>query len=46
MQYLDPGSSSILIQAIIAGAVAVATTVRIYWHRIAGFFGKRSKPGA
>ncbi len=45
-QYLDPGSGSILIQALIAGAVAVATVVKVYWHRILVLFGRRPKSDA
>jgi hypothetical protein len=39
-QYLDPGAGSILIQAILAGIVGIATFTKIYWHKIRGFVSK------
>jgi hypothetical protein len=41
-QYLDPGAGSVIIQAIIAGVVGVATVVKLYWVRIRGLFRGRS----
>lgn len=35
--YLDPGTGSILIQALIAAFAAAALTVRYYWQRITDF---------
>jgi len=32
--YLDPGSGSIVIQAIIGALVGVGITVRVYWEKI------------
>ena len=32
--YLDPGTGSMLIQVIIAGAVGAAFTLKLYWKRI------------
>jgi hypothetical protein len=42
-QYLDPGAGSIIVQAVIAVVIGVSATVRLYWHRISGFLGKRSR---
>ena len=42
-QYLDPGSGSIIVQAVIAVVVGVSATIRLYWHRIAAFRQRRSK---
>lgn len=40
--YLDPGSGSMIVQAII-GAVAVGgLTLKVYWRKIWSFFGKSS----
>jgi hypothetical protein len=39
-QYLDPGTGSIIVQALIAGAVGVLTVARLYWSRIRAFLGK------
>jgi len=32
--YIDPGSGSIIIQAIIGALVGVGITVKIYWYKI------------
>lgn len=37
--YLDPGSGSLILQAIIGGAVAVGVILKTYWHKIRGLFG-------
>lgn len=42
-QYLDPGSGSIIVQALIAGAVASAAGIKLYWGRIASFFARKAK---
>ncbi len=35
--YLDPGTGSIIVQAIVAGIVGIATVTRLYWNRIRTF---------
>ena len=42
-QYLDPGAASIIVQAIIAGVIAVGAGVKLYWSRISGFFSRRRR---
>lgn len=32
--YLDPGTGSMVIQAVIAGVVGVLSLVRVYWHKL------------
>jgi hypothetical protein len=39
--YLDPGTGSIILQAIIGGLAMAAVTARLYWHKILVFFGRR-----
>jgi len=39
-QYMDPGAGSILLQAILAGVVGIATVTKIYWNRIRSFMSK------
>ena len=39
--YLDPGTGSMILQGIIGGLAAVAVVVKLYWHRLLGFFGLR-----
>ena len=41
-QYLDPGAGSVMVQAIIAGVIGVATVVKLYWSKIRGLFRPRS----
>ncbi|MCK4638398.1 MAG: hypothetical protein KAT33_03165 [Bacteroidales bacterium] len=36
--YLDPGTGSIIIQALIAGFVGAAFVIKIYYKRIKDFF--------
>ena len=49
--YIDPGTGSYMVQLIIAGVVAAAVSVRVYFHRIRAalrsiFRGKREGEGA
>ncbi len=39
--YLDPGTGSMILQGIIAGAAIVGFAIKTYWYRILGFFGKK-----
>jgi hypothetical protein len=41
--YIDPGSGSYLIQAIIAGVLGFLFYFKNLWHRIRSFFGKKTK---
>jgi hypothetical protein len=34
VSYIDPGSGSLLLQALAGGAAAVAVTGKLYWRRI------------
>ena len=43
-QYLDPGAASIIVQAVVAGVVAVGAAVKLYWSKIAGLFSRRRRP--
>ena len=38
--YLDPGSSSILLQAIIGFIAALGATISIYWKKFKNFIKK------
>jgi hypothetical protein len=42
LAYIDPGTGSFVIQALVAGAAGLAVTLKIYWSRIRGFFGGAS----
>jgi len=39
--YIDPGTGSIIIQAIVAAVVGVGIAVKLFWHRILKFLGIR-----
>jgi len=38
--YLDPGTGSILFQAVLAGIAAGITTISLYWKKIKAIFSK------
>lgn len=50
LAYLDAGSGSVILQAILGGTAAVAVTVKLYWRRITAFLRPRRRedrrPGA
>jgi hypothetical protein len=39
--YLDPGTGSILLQALIGGIAASVTVVSLYYNRVKAFFAGR-----
>jgi hypothetical protein len=41
MAYLDPGTGSIILQGAIAGIAVAWFTIKIYWYKLASFFGKK-----
>ena len=43
--YLDPGTGSMLISALIGVAAAVALALKMFWYRVVGLF-RRPKRGA
>jgi hypothetical protein len=36
--YLDAGSGSVILQALVGGFAAVAVTAKLWWKRFTGFF--------
>lgn len=38
--YLDPGTGSIILQGIVAAVAMAGFTIKTYWYKIKGFFGK------
>ena len=43
--YLDPGSGSMILQAIAGGVAAVAVLGKFYWRRFLGLIGiRKSEP--
>ena len=40
--YLDPGTGSMVLQALVAAVAGIAITVNVYWKKITSFFGSSS----
>ena len=45
MGYLDPGSGSVILQAILGGVAALAVTAKLWWGRVTSIF-RRSRSDA
>lgn len=43
--YLDPGTGSMLVSAVIGVAAAIGLAVKMFWYRLVGFF-RGKKPSA
>lgn len=47
--YLDPGTGSMIVQAVIAAVAAVSVSIGIFWGRLrtffSGLFGRKNKVG-
>ena len=41
--YLDPGTGSIIITAIIAFIATISTKISYFWEKIKRYFGSRNK---
>lgn len=39
--YLDPGTGSIVLQAVIATVAAAAVALKLYWTRLKALFGRK-----
>ena len=39
--YIDPGTGSIIVQAIIATVIGVGVALTLFWHRVLKFLGIR-----
>ena len=47
LAYLDPGSSSAILQLIAGGVAAAAVSAKLFWHRILRFLRiRREDPDA
>ena len=42
--YLDPGSGSMLLQALLGGFAGIAVIAKLYWNRVTGLFNRKSAP--
>jgi hypothetical protein len=46
LAYLDPGSGSLLLQALVGGVASAAVMAKLYWRRAKRFLGlERDEPG-
>ena len=41
--YIDPGTGSIMLQALIGGIAAAGAAISFYWSKIKSFFSKEKK---
>ncbi len=41
--YIDPGTGSIILQAVAAAIIGGAVAVKLFWHRILTFFGLKKR---
>lgn len=41
--YLDPGTGSMIFQAVIGAALAAAATGKLWWSKVKGMFGNKSE---
>ncbi len=41
LAYIDPGTGSIIVQALVAAVAGTAIAAKVYWHRIVKFFGPK-----
>jgi hypothetical protein len=39
LAYIDPGTGSIILQAVAAAVAGTAIAAKVYWHRILKIFG-------
>jgi hypothetical protein len=44
--YLDPGSGSVILQALVGGFAAVAVTFKLWWKRLTGIFRRNQDEDA
>ena len=44
LAYLDPGTGSFILQALVAALAGIVVTLNVYWSKIKGFMGFGSNP--
>jgi hypothetical protein len=44
MAYIDPGSGSVIMSAVIGFFVAIGMAVKTYWYKLKSLFTGKSKP--
>jgi hypothetical protein len=43
LAYLDAGSGSLIVQAIVAGTAGIAVAAKLYWRRLTGLFRRQAQ---
>jgi hypothetical protein len=43
LAYLDPGSSSMIVQVLLGGLAAIGVTMKLYWRRLLRLLGLRKE---
>ncbi|MEO3747744.1 hypothetical protein [Plantactinospora sp. B5E13] len=46
LAYLDAGSGSLIVQALVGGVAGVAVAAKLYWRRLTGRFRRQPAPRA
>lgn len=41
--YIDPGTGSMVLQMVLAGLAGLGLALKVFWHRLMTFFGKKPK---
>lgn len=41
LAYIDPGSGSAILSAIIGAIVAISLTIKTYWYKLKSFFSRK-----
>ncbi|MFY1670886.1 hypothetical protein ACN27G_13095 [Plantactinospora sp. WMMB334] len=44
LAYLDAGSGSLIVQAVVGGIAGVAVAAKLYWRRLTSRFRKQPTP--
>jgi hypothetical protein len=44
--YLDPGTGSVILQAILGGVAALTVTAKLWWRRVVSIFRRDPKTDA
>lgn len=44
--YIDPGTTSVIFQALVAGLAAAGTAITMFWSRIVSFFRRDEGSGS
>jgi hypothetical protein len=42
--YLDPASGSLFLQLLLGGVAGIALALKLFWHKITGFFSRKPDP--